>query len=89
MPKGKTTILHSDQGWQYQMKEFQTQLKERNIIQNMSRTDNYLDNSIMKNFFGRSKVEMFYGEKFQTEDDFVNCLKEYFTIGTMREYLSH
>ena len=28
-----------------------------------------MDNSVMENFFGRLKVEMFYGEKFQTVDE--------------------
>ena len=77
LPKGAQPILHSDQGWQYQMKEFQRQLREHNIIQSMSRKGNCLDNSVMENFFGRLKVEMFYGEKFQTVDEFVHCLKEY------------
>ena len=77
LPQGVTPILHSDQGWQYQMKEFQRQLQEHNIIQSMSRKGNCLDNSVMENFFGRLKVEMFYGEKFQTVDEFVHCLKEY------------
>ena len=77
VPKGATPILHSDQGWQYQMKEFQRQLQDHNIIQSMSRKGNCLDNSVMENFFGRLKVEMFYGEKFQTVDEFVHCLKEY------------
>ena len=77
LPKGATPILHSDQGWQYQMKEFQRELQKHNIIQSMSRKGNCLDNSVMENFFGRLKVEMFYGEKFQTVDEFVHCLKEY------------
>ena len=77
LPQGARPILHSDQGWQYQMKEFQMQLKEHNIQQSMSRKGNCLDNSVMENFFGRLKVEMFYGEKFQTVDEFVHCLKEY------------
>lgn len=29
----------------------------------------------MENFFGRLKVEMFYGEKFETVDKFVHSLK--------------
>lgn len=77
LPQKATPILHSDQGWQYQMKEFQRQLKEHHIIQSMSRKGNCLDNSVMENFFGRLKVEMFYGEKFQTVDEFIHCLKEY------------
>lgn len=77
LPQTATPILHSDQGWQYQMKEFQRRLKEHNVIQSMSRKGNCLDNSVMENFFGRLKVEMFYGETFQTTDEFVCKLKEY------------
>ena len=36
-----------------------------------------MDNGAMENFFGRLKVEMFYGEHFQTVDEFINCLKVY------------
>ncbi len=36
-----------------------------------------MDNGAMENFFGRLKVEMFYGEHFQTVDEFINCLKDY------------
>ena len=77
LPKDALPILHSDQGWQYQMKAFQRLLQDHNIIQSMSRKGNCLDNSVMENFFGRLKVEMFYGEKFQTVDEFVHCLEEY------------
>ena len=77
MPKGSNPILHSDQGWQYQMKEFQYSLKKHSIRQSMSRKGNCLDNAVMENFFGRLKVEMFYGENFQSADEFVRRLKEY------------
>ena len=36
-----------------------------------------MDNGAMENFFGRLKVEMFYGEKFETADGFIRCLEEY------------
>ncbi len=36
-----------------------------------------MDNGAMENFFGRLKVEMYYGEKFETVDEFVHRLKEY------------
>ena len=76
-PQGTRPILHSDQDWQYQMKEYQRQLREHNMVQSMSRKGNCLDNSVMENFFGRLKVEMYYGEKFETVDEFVHCLEEY------------
>ena len=77
LPKDAKPILHSDQGWQYQMKEYQRLLAEHNITQSMSRKGNCLDNSIMENFFGRLKVEMFYGEKFESVNAFIDKLKDY------------
>ena len=77
LPTNSKPILHSDQGWQYQMKEYQRILKENNITQSMSRKGNCLDNSIMENFFGRLKTEMFFGENFESVDTFIDKLKEY------------
>lgn len=77
MPNDATPIFHSDQGWQYQHTEYQRLLAEHNIKQSMSRKGNCMDNGAMENFFGRLKVEMFYGEKFETVDEFINRLKEY------------
>ena len=77
LPNGATPIFHSDQGWQYQHTEYQRYLREHNMIQSMSRKGNCMDNGAMENFFGRLKVEMFYGEKFETVDEFVHRLREY------------
>lgn len=60
-------IFHSDQGWQYQMKHYQEELKKQNIRQSMSRKGNCLDNSPMENFFGIMKNEMFYGHEYEFE----------------------
>jgi putative transposase len=70
-------LFHSDQGWQYQHSEYQRLLKEHNIIQSMSRKGNCMDNGAMENFFGRLKVEMFYGEKFESVNAFIDELKKY------------
>ena len=77
LPKGATPILHSDQGWQYQHAEYQRYLKEHNIVQSMSRKGNCMDNGAMECFFGRLKVEMFYGEKFGSVEEFIQKLHEY------------
>ena len=53
--------FHSDQGWAYQMKTYSNRLKEERIFQSMSRKGNCLDNSIMENFFGLLKQEIYYG----------------------------
>ncbi len=77
LPKEATPIFHSDQGWQYQHSEYQRYLQEHNIIQSMSRKGNCMDNGAMENFFGRLKVEMFYGEKFSSVEDFIQKLHDY------------
>lgn len=70
-------ILHSDQGWQYQMKAYQHLLKEKGIVQSMSRKGNCLDNAIIENFFGTLKSEMFYTKKFTTIEELKKEIKEY------------
>ena len=77
LPSDATPIFHSDQGWQYQHSEYQRYLQEHNIIQSMSRKGNCMDNGAMENFFGRLKVEMYYGETFSSTDEFIRCLKDY------------
>jgi putative transposase len=41
--EGDAPILHSDQGWHYQMSKYQQALKERGIIQSMSLKENCLE----------------------------------------------
>jgi transposase InsO family protein len=53
--------FHSDQGWAYQMKAYTHRLKTEKIFQSMSRKGNCLDNSVMENFFGLLKQEIYYG----------------------------
>ena len=77
LPDDAAPIFHSNQGCQYQHAEYQRLLSEHNIKQSMSRKGNCMDNDAMENFFGRLEVEMFYGEHFETVDEFLNCLKEY------------
>ena len=60
IPNNTNLILHSDQGWQYQMKQYQQLLKQKGIRQSMSRKGNCLDNSCAENFFGILKSELYY-----------------------------
>ena len=70
-------ILHSDQGWQYQQQRYQDILKQRGIIQSMSRKGNCLDNSMMENFFGVMKSELLYLQDWESVDEFKKELKAY------------
>lgn len=60
IPDNTNLILHSDQGWQYQMKQYQNLLEKKGIRQSMSRKGNCLDNSLAENFFGILKSELYY-----------------------------
>lgn len=73
----ENVILYSDQGWQYQMKAYQVILKEKGIVQSMSRKGNCLDNAVIENFFGTLKSEMFHTRKFRTIDELKKEIKEY------------
>lgn len=72
-------ILHSDQGWQYQMSKYREKLKELEITQSMSRKGNCLDDSPTENFFGRMKEEMFFGKEnnYKNMSQLKNAIHEY------------
>ena len=57
----ENTILHSDQGWQYQHDFFHRFLENKGVQPSMSRKGKSPDNGMMESFFGILKSEMFYG----------------------------
>ena len=82
IPAGTNLILHSDQGWQYQHKQYQRMLREKGIRQSMSRKGNCLDNAVIENFFGLLKSELLYLQEFQSMEHFKLELIEYLEITT-------
>ena len=77
LPEGTKLLLHSDQGWQYQHKQYQRMLERRGIQQSMSNKGNCLDNAVMENFFGLLKSELLYLQTFDSMDHFKTELVEY------------
>jgi len=77
IPNNTNLTLHSDQGWQYQMKQYQSLLKEKGIKQSMSRKGNCLDNAIIENFFGILKSELFYLKKYNSINQLKQDIVEY------------
>jgi putative transposase len=74
---GDKPLLHSDQGWHYRMPAFQRQLRERQLVQSMSRKGNCYDNAAMESFFAVLKSEFFYLNKFDNVDELRNGLIDY------------
>lgn len=73
------TILHSDQGWQYQHQFYHDFLNQKGIRPSMSRKGNSPDNGMMESFFGILKSEMFYGfeKTFQSLDELKQAIIHY------------
>ena len=71
------TLLHSDQGWQYQMKRYQYMLQQGGMVQSMSRKGNCLDNAIIENFFGTLKSELYYTKKYESVNQLKGDIDEY------------
>ena len=77
LPDGTSLILHSDQGWQYQHKQYQRLLKLKGVRQSMSRKGNCLDNAVIENFFGLLKSELLYLKEFESMEQFKAELIDY------------
>ena len=75
--KDTELVLHSDQGWHYQHATYQRMLKNKGVVQSMSRKGNCLDNAVMENFFGLLKSELLYLQKFTSIENFEYELKNY------------
>ncbi|MDU6947844.1 IS3 family transposase [Streptococcus parasanguinis] len=73
------TILHSDQGWQYQHQYYHRFLEDKGIQPSMSRKGNSPDNGMMESFFGILKFEMFYGyeKTFQSLEQLEQAIVDY------------
>lgn len=69
--------FHSDRGWAYQMGSYSFALKENKIFQSMSRKGNCYDNSVMENFFGILKQEMYYGTTYYSFDELKGVIERY------------
>ncbi|MCF1284891.1 IS3 family transposase [Streptococcus sinensis] len=73
------TILHSDQGWQYQHEVYHRFLDSKGICPSMSRKGTSTDNGMMESLFGVLKTEMFYGfeESFKSLDHLEQAITDY------------
>ncbi|MEQ2529729.1 IS3 family transposase [Bacillaceae bacterium CLA-AA-H227] len=81
--EGEELLLHSDQGWHYQMKQYQHALKGKGITQSMSRKGNCYDNAVIENFFGILKSDLLYLKEFENVEHFKQELEKYI------EYYNH
>ncbi|MFC6478330.1 IS3 family transposase [Pseudomonas asuensis] len=75
--RDEAPLLHSDQGWHYQMPAFGRLLERRGLTQSMSRRGNCLDNAAMESFFAVLKSELYYREAFNSVAQLESTLRGY------------
>jgi transposase InsO family protein len=73
----ETPLLHSDQGWQYQMPAYRRLLDQHGLTQSMSRKANCYDNAAMESFFGTLKAEFFRLSRFESIDELKAGIRQY------------
>lgn len=74
---GQQPMVHSDQGWHYQMSVYRKMLSDRNLVQSMSRKGNCFDNASMESFFAVLKTECFHKHKFANISALMETVHEY------------
>jgi transposase InsO family protein len=71
-------VLHSDQGGLYTSPRFQAYIKEKNIVQSMSRKGVCYDNVLIESFFSHLKTEVFSSHDLHaTNDEIIEKIEEY------------
>ena len=59
------------------MKSYSHRLKSERIFQSMSRKGNCYDNSVMENFFGLLKQEIYYGVVYYSYEELKDAIEIY------------
>ena len=73
-------IFHSDRGFQYTSRVFQSNLQKQGMTQSMSRVGHCIDNGPTENFWGIVKSEMYYPNTFTDEDSLRNAIADYMSF---------
>ena len=77
---GAKPIFHSDRGFQYTSKVFQSKLQERGMQQSMSSVGHCIDNGPTENFWSIVKSEMYYLNTFIDEASLRKAIADYMTF---------
>ena len=70
-------IFHSDRGFQYTSKVFQTKLKDQGMRQSMSRVGHCIDNGPTEGIWGIIKSELYLLYEIHDEETLINSITDY------------
>ena len=79
---GARPLFHSDRGFQYTSKAFQTKLQKQGMEQSMSRTGCCIDNGPAEGFWGIIKTEMYCMYEVTDEASLRDAIKKYMDFYT-------
>ncbi|MDK2839833.1 IS3 family transposase [Thermosipho africanus] len=80
------SILHTDRGFQFTHIFTARMLKEKGIIQSMSRKGTPQDNGPAESFFGHFKEEMVRINKEKTKEEYKKLIEEYIRFYNEERY---
>jgi putative transposase len=78
-------VAHTDRGSQYASDDYLKVLGVAKITPSMSRKGNCYDNAMVESFFRTLKVEMIYGQKFNTRGEAAAAIFEYIEVWYNRQ----
>ncbi len=70
-------VFHSDRGAQYASHKYQELLRDKKMIQSMSRKGDCYDNACAESFFATLKKELIHGRKFSTRTEAKRAVIDY------------
>ena len=79
-------IFHSDRGFQYTSKVFQTKLTNQGMTPSASRVGHCIDNGPTEGFWGIVKAEMYYLRRFESKDDLVTSITDFIQYNNEGRY---
>ncbi|CAI6201792.1 Putative integrase [Escherichia coli] len=73
LAEGEKPLLHSDQGWHYRIKSYQSALADRGVSAGMSRKGNCAINAVMENWPGHLKKKCTIAEDYRNVKELENA----------------
>ena len=70
-------IFHSDRGFQYTSRVFQTKLMNQGMTPSASRVGHCIDNGPAEGFWGIVKAEMYYLRRFESKTDLIQSIQDF------------
>lgn len=80
-------IHHTDRGVQYVSRDYQTMMKDHDMISSMSRKGNCHDNAVAESFFSHLKNELIYHHDFADREEARSSIFDYIEVFYNRQRL--